>query len=119
MGKVSHTDRSGDDYSFEGRVELNSKKWNIIITMYKFLPWLALVGGSLTSITGICSFVVTNWNFTDYMRTMIGEFFLVKKHAKIVDDKKKKRETQAYSREMSMYSIKNEEKSMLMGKDET
>ena len=50
MGKVTHVDRVGDDYSFAGYIRLSSKKWDVKITTHKFLPWLALVGGSLASI---------------------------------------------------------------------
>ena len=68
MGKVIHVDRVGDDYAFEGYIRLSSKRWEIMISSYKFLNWLALVGGSLASINSVCAFVVKNWNYTDYMK---------------------------------------------------
>ena len=90
MGKVTHITRSGADYSFEGNIRLSSKKWYVTTTKYKFLHWLALVGGSLASIKGICSFIVVNWNFTDYMKVMIGRLFMVKKHDKIEGNTEKR-----------------------------
>jgi len=83
MGRVIHLEIPGADYSFKGEIRLSSKKWTVILVTYKFLPWLALVGGSLSSINSICSFIVSNWVYTDYMKNMIGHLFMVKKHAEI------------------------------------
>ena len=70
---------------------MSSKVWDIKISSYKFLNWLALVGGSLASINSVCAFVVKNWNYTDYMKEMIGHLFMVKKHDVITGNKIEKR----------------------------
>jgi hypothetical protein len=83
MGRVEHVDIPGKDYSFKGKISLSSKKWTVILMTYKFLPWLALVGGSLSSINSICGFIVRKWVYTDYLKNMIGHLFMVKKHTEI------------------------------------
>jgi len=100
MGKVIDADVPGDDYSFQGKIRLSSKKWSVVIMTYKFLPWLALIGGSLSSIHSICSFIVSNWVYTDYMKNMIGHLFMVKKHK---DDLK--REEKELNHSLSTKSI--------------
>lgn len=68
MSKVIQVDLPGDPYSFIAEIRLSSKKWSVVIMTYKFLPWLALIGGSLSSIMSICTFIVSNWVYADYMK---------------------------------------------------
>ena len=92
MDRPKQYDRSGDDFSFEGYIKLSSKKWDVVIVAYRFLPWLALVGGCLQSTNAFCAFIVKNWVHTDYMKEMIGHLFMVKKHDQVTGNKDKKRQ---------------------------
>ena len=84
MGDIDthYQNHHGKDPLFKGLIKLDDLKMTIKPERYDFTTWIALVGGLLKSVTGICGLLVKTWVYTDYMNTVIGSLFMVKKKGK-------------------------------------
>ena len=80
MGKTTqNSETSTKDYSFIGYIRLDNLKMKTTRKAYTFISWLALVGGSLKSVKSICFFLVGQYVKRDFMNSVLGALFLVKK----------------------------------------
>jgi hypothetical protein len=79
MGSIEQNYETSSDFGFRGHIKLDDLEVNIEHRRYLFSTWVALVGGLLKSVKGICSVLVMTWVYTDYMNAVIGALFMVKK----------------------------------------